>query len=217
VDVRLVVWKGGRDLDAQGDLDCGAPAQAWPAVATAFEAWCRARGLAATIACRHVIGQLVLVGCGGSAGTRLVQVDLVAELVVHGAPVWTAADAAAASVRTGGVAHTSAGAEGVLRALADRTDPLVGELVATDPSGAALVSQRLGLRGRLAVGSRAQLEALLAVRTLLHPGSLARALRSNRARNACLVLRALHNERTLDETLEPWLEAVSKDHDVRRL
>jgi hypothetical protein len=216
-DARLVVWKGGRDLEAQGDLDCSAPQQAWPALAGAFEAWGRERGLGAAIACEHVIGQLVLVGCGGSAGMRLVQVDLVGELLVHGAPVWRAEDAGAASVRTAGVAHTLPGAEGVLRALADRSDPRVSELVASDPSGAARVSRRLGLRGRLAVGSRGPLEALLVARPLLHLGSLARALRSNRGRNACPVLRALHNERTLDEPLEQWLEAVTREHEVRWL
>jgi hypothetical protein len=220
-DPRLVVWKGGRDLAAQGDLDCSAPSPAWPAVAQAFDSWARSQRLAATIACEHAIGRLVLVGCGGAAGARLVQVDLVDQLLVHGAPVWNAADVSAASVRTAGVTHTSAGAEGIFRTLADRADLRSTELMASDRSGAALVSERLGLRGRLAADgrpwSRVALEALLAARPLLYLPSLVRALRSDRARNACPVLRALRNERTLAEPLEPWLGAISHSHRVRRL
>jgi hypothetical protein len=222
VDAGLVVWKGGGDLAAQGDLDCCAPRSAWPVLARAFENWAREQKLAATIACRHLIGQLVLVGCGGSVAPRLVQVDLVAELVVHGAPVWKAEDAQAASVSTAGVARMRPGAEGILRRLADRSDRRAVELVAADPSGAVLVSERLGVRGRLAAAadrdsSRLALEAVLAARPLLHLATLARALRSNAGRNECPVLRALRNERTLDEAVEPWLTTIAADHEVRRV
>jgi riboflavin biosynthesis pyrimidine reductase len=220
-DGRVVVWKGGGDLTAQGDLDCSAPRAAWPALARAFASWARSHELQATITCDHVIGQRVLVGCGGAAGARLVQVDLVDELVVHGTPVWNAEDARAASVVAAGIARTLPGAEGILRRLADRSDRQAAGLVAADPSGAVVVSQRLGVRGRLAradgPSSRVTHEALLAVRPLLHAAALARAVRSNGARNACPVLRALRNDRTLDAATEPWLAAVSRTHEVERL
>jgi hypothetical protein len=220
-DPRVVVWKGGHDLAVQGDLDCSAPRAAWPLLERAFESWARGHELEATIACHHVIGQLILVGCGGAAGARLVQVDLVDALVVHGAPVWTAEDALAASASTDGILRTLPGAEGVLRKLADRSDPQATGLVASDPAGAALVSQRLGLLGRCAVDggawSRVALEVTLAARPLLHLASLARALRSNGARNACPVLRALRNQRTLDRAIEGWLTEASRTHDVQRL
>jgi hypothetical protein len=220
-DPHLVVWKGGRDLATQGDLDCSAPSSAWPVLTEAFESWARSQRLAATIACEHALGRLVLVGCGGTAGDRLAQVDLVDELIVHGAPAWKAADAAAASVRAAGITHTLPGAEGILRTLADRADRRSAALVASDPAGAALVAKRLGVRGRLAADSalwsRMALEAVLAARPLLYLASLARALRSDRARNACPVLRALRNERTLAEPFEPWLTAISRTHRVRRV
>ena len=221
-DPRFLVWKGGRDLHAQGDLDAAAPRAAWGVVTEAVEAWARAHGLTAVIPCAHAAGALVLVGCGGAAERRLLQVDVVDVLLVHGAPAWTAADAAAAIDQTDGVLHTLPGAEGVLRRLAYRSDPLAPERIAADPAGADLMVRQLGLRGRLArragsAGSLVALEALLACRPVAHPVSLLRALRSDPARKACPVLRALRNDRTAEGELDDWLTEVSRSHAIRRL
>lgn len=221
-DSRLVVWKGGGDLASQGDLDCSAPRDSWPAVARAFETWSRSQGFAVAVTCEHALGRLILVGCGGSARDRLLQVDLVDTLIVHGAPVWTAHDASTATASTRGVPHTQPGAEGLLRRLADRADGRSAALIAADPAVAGDIAHRLGLRGRLALRSRARwtgaaLEAILLVRPFLHPVSLVRARRSAPAIRTCPVLRALRNDRTLDRPLEAWLGEVAARHPVRRL
>jgi hypothetical protein len=221
-DRRFVVWKGGRDLRTQGDLDCAAPRGSWEALAEAFTAWARVHGLASLIACAHARGMLVLVGCGGSAGRRLLQVDLVDAVLVHGVPAWTADDAAFATTPTDGVSHTLPGAEGVLRRLAHRSDVDAGALIAADAPGAELLARRLGLRGKLAAhaigpGRRIVLETLLAARAFVHPLALAASLRSDPARRACPVLRALRNDRMVEGSTQDWLADAGRNHDVRRL
>jgi len=221
-DPRFLVWKGGRELQTQGDLDCAAPRASWAVLAQAFGAWSRARGLTAMVTCAHAPGTLVLVGCGGTAESKLLQVDLVEELLVHGAPAWNAADAAAARASLDGIPHTLPGAEGVLRRLAHRSDAAGLELVTSDPPAAERITRRLGVRGRLAarpdaVGTRLLLEAVLAARSFLHPISVVRALSSDRARWGCCVLRALRRDRTIEGDVDEWLDEAARNHDVRRL
>jgi len=82
-----LVWKG--DLEGS-DLDSAAPAAAWRDVEAAYAEWARAEGVAALVRCRHVAGQLILVACGGTAGHRLLQLDVVDRRLRHGQIVWTA-------------------------------------------------------------------------------------------------------------------------------
>lgn len=221
-DETFVIWKGGRELTSQGDLDCAASRSSWSALTNAFRAWAASHGFAAVIECEHALGRLILVGSRGDADRRLLQVDLVDELVVHGAPVWTARDAAASTVADGNVPHTTPGAEGLLRLLADPADRQAPGLVAADRRGAGVVASRLGARGRLAARGaagwpRRALAAVLAVRPVAHPRAFVRAVRSNRARNACPVLAALRDDRTVQEPVDVWLAAVATGHRIHRI
>ena len=212
-----LVWKGAGSLDSAGDLDCAVPRRAWPAVEDAFRAWVRDEGIAASVVCTHAVGVHVLVGCGGDAGSDLLQVDLVDAKLVHGVPVWTADDLHDVAVVEGGVRRLPAGAEGVARVLAHRRD--VRELLRGDTTAGALAGA-LGARGRLALRrgstSRLALELLLAGRALAAPRSLARSVATDRARRGCPVLRALGAGRRVPEPVEAWLAAAETDHEVTR-
>ncbi len=214
-----LVWKGAGSLVSAGDLDCAVPRRAWPAVEDAFRAWVTEEGMAATIACTHAIGVQVLVGCGGAAGSDLLQVDLVDAKLVHGVPVWTADDLHGVAVVEGGMRRLPAGAEGVARVLAHRSDVGGRELLHGDSSAVAL-ARVLGARGRLALrrglASRLALELMLAGRAPAAPVSLARSVATDRARRRCLVLRALGTGRRVAEPVEAWLAAVETDHEVTR-
>lgn len=214
-----LVWKGGADLAEAGDVDSAAPRGAWPSVARAFDAWADDHGLLATVRCRHVPGQMVLVGCGGTAGGSLIQVDVVAEKIVHGRAAWTAEDLAGSTLPDP-VRRTSPGAEGVARVLADRADTTGRALVSSDQVGARALALRLGVRGRLAFrdgrGNRLLLELVLAARAALGPAAVARSASTDRARRRCPVLASLSAGRRAPHDLEAWLERLAADHEVRR-
>lgn len=214
-----LVWKGADSLDSAGDLDCAVPRRAWPAVEDAFRAWAAEAGMAATIACTHAVGVHVLVGCGGDAGSDLLQVDLVDAKLVHGVPVWTADDLRGVAVVEGGVKRLPAGAEGVARVLAHRRDVHGRELLHGDATACALAGA-LGGRGRLALRggltARLALELVLAGRALTAPRLLARSAATDRARHGCPVLRALGAGRRISVPAEAWLASLETDHEVTR-
>lgn len=216
----FVVWKGGRELDAQGDLDAAAPEAGWADLEAAFDAWARERGVTAAVTCTHAVGTLILVACGGSAGERLLQVDLTAAKLVHGAPVWSARTLAELAEDRDAVRVLPPGAEGLARRLADPRDTRGKELVAADPEGARALARRLGARGRLAARSDRAGRVALTVVLLLRPFSTLRtllgALRTDRARRRCPVIDALRRGRRLPSPLEDWLAVVERDHEVRR-
>ena len=220
-DERLVVWKGGHDPDMHGDLDCAAPRAAWQPARDAVGAWGREHGLTALVACDHAIGSLVVVGCGGSAGERLLQVDLVDERLAHAIPVWTAGDLLPSVGLVDGVRALAPGAEGLARVLADRRDEGGRELAAADADGGRPLAGRLGLVGALAVRpgapARLALELVLAARAVVSPRRFARAVRTDAARRACPVLAALADGRVLREPVESWLARVAATHEVTRL
>lgn len=219
-DPRLVVWKGGHDLGSQGDVDAAAPRSSRPALERAFEAWASRTGLAATITCEHAAGISILVGCGGSARERLLQVDVTHEKLVHGAAAWSAEALAEVAVHEGGLRRLTRGAEGVARVLASRADADAAALVRADPAGASALARRLGLRGRLALRSgpaaRLALEAALTLHAVASPRSVLRSVATDRARGRCRVIAALQEGRRLRESVERWLERIEHDHEVRR-
>jgi hypothetical protein len=97
-----------------------------------------------------------------------------------------------------------------------------GALIDADAPGAELVARQLGLRGKLAAhaigpGRRVVLETLLAARAFVHPLALVASLRSDPARRACPVLRALRNDRMVEGSMQDWLADAGRNHDVRRL
>ena len=220
-DERLVVWKGGHDPDVHGDLDCAAPRTAWPPARAAVGAWAREQGLTALVACDHAIGMLVVVGCGGPAGKRLLQVDLVDEKLAHAIPVWTADDLLPSTLLVDGVRALAPGAEGLARVLADRRDEAGAALASADPDGARRLGGRLGARGALAVRpgtpARLALELVLAARAVASPRRFARAVATDSARRACPVLDALADGRALREAPEHWLTRVAAAHEVTGL
>jgi hypothetical protein len=220
-DERLVVWKGGHDPDVHGDLDCAAPRAAWRPVHDAVAVWGREHGLAAVVACDHAIGSLTVVGCGGSAGDRLLQVDLVDERLAHAIPVWTAGDLRPSATLVDGVRALAPGAEGLARILADRRDAGGRELAAADGEGARPLAGRLGLTGALALRPRTPgrlaLELVLAARAIVSPRRFARAVRTDAARRACPVLAALADGRALREPADAWVARVAGTHEVTRL
>jgi hypothetical protein len=216
----FVVWKGAHAIRAGGDLDGALPRSEGDAAERAFVAWTRDEGLAASVACAHAVGMTILVGCGGAAGERLVQLDLVDRKLVHGAPVWTAAELGQVAVELDGVRRLRPGAEGLARVLASRRDDEAVALVRADHDGARELGRRLGLRGRLATrthrGARPALAGVLAVRAAASPRSLWHAARTDRARRACPVIAALQGGRRLPITLDAWLETVASEHEVAR-
>ena len=221
-DPRFVVWKGGDDLTAQGDLDGAAPRGAWAGLREAFGAWARDQGLTSAVVCTDALGMLILVGLGGEAGERLLQVDLVDDKLVHAVPVWSADDLVRCATLDDGVRRTTPGAEGLARVLAHRRDALGARLVTEDPEGARALADRLGLYGPLALHAsavrRTGLELLLAARAVAAPRRFVGALASDRARRACPVLPALASGRALPEPLDTWLSRVARaNHEVTSL
>ena len=217
----IVVWKAAQGIDNGGDLDVAAPKAAWPAAERVFDAWAAERRLAATIACDHVVGVRILVGCGGAAGARLYQVDLVDGLIVHGVPAWTASQLLTCAVVVGGARQLRPGAEGVARVLSDRRDETGVALVGSDPVGAEALARVLSLRGRLALRDgglhRTALELTLMARALGSPRLVLRARATNGARRTCPVLQALGSNRTVPDRLPDWLSRTSRDHEINAL
>ncbi len=215
------VWKGPADLDRGGDLDSVAPAERWPDVTASFRRWAARAGLHAVVACRHVPGQLILVGVDEVSGS-LHQLDVVDRKLVHGAPAWSAAALLQVAAATDGIRRLATGAEGVARLLARPADVDAAALVARDPSGARSLARLLGLRGRLAVATRpgaatrVALELVLALRALRMPRSVASSIASDRPRARCAVLAALAAGRRADGPVATWLARVSEDHEVMR-
>jgi hypothetical protein len=214
----LLVWKAAQGIDDGGDLDVAASESVWPIAERTFCTWAVDQGLSAIIVCDHVVGVRILVGCGGVAGPRLFQLDLVDRKVVHGVPVWTALHLAAGATLMRGIRQLQPGAEGVARVLANRRDEMGLALVAADPAGAEALSRVLRLRGRLATRDgrfqRALLELTLAFSALASPRMVARARATDGARRACPVLHGLRSNRTLPDPLPDWLVTVSEGHKV---
>jgi hypothetical protein len=214
----IVVWKAAQGIDNGGDLDVAASEAAWPAAQRVFNAWAVERRLAATIVCDHAVGVRILVGCGGSAGARLLQLDLVDKQVVHGVPVWTASQLLTCATLVADIRRLRPGAEGVARVLADPQDETGPELVRADPAGAESLARVLGLRGSLATRhgalARSTLALMLVTRAFGSPRLVSGARATNAARRACPVIRALRAGRALPEPLPRWLSTTSRDHEV---
>lgn len=217
----FLVWKGAHSTETGGDLDGAAPASAHDAVRRAFDEWSRSKGLEATLSCAHGAGTSILVGCGGVADDRLLQLDLVHRKLVHGVPVWTAELLRELALEHDGVRHLSLGAEGLARFLADRRDDEARAMTASDPAGARALAARLGLRGLLASRTEPSwglaLRLALAARAVAAPVAVARSAATDGARRRCPVVAALGSGRRLPCALDAWLEEVSRDHRVSRL
>jgi hypothetical protein len=143
-----LVWKAAEDLGGS-DLDSAAPARAWNEVERGFAAWAAREGLAAVVRCEHFPGQLILVGCGGSADRRLLQLDVIDRRFRHGRVVWTASELLRDAVVDDGVRRLPPGAE--------------------KPSGGRLISPAdavAALRGRRARRACSIVPALAAERLL---------------------------------------------------
>lgn len=213
-------WRGVTALTEEHDLDSVAPEGVWASVIDATRVWAERWGIEAVVCCRHAPGQLILVGCGGRARETLLQVDVVAQKLVHGAPVWSAEDLLECVDATPGIRRVRPGSEGVARLLARRADGEGRRLTALDPAGATALATRLGLRARLATSTRpgatTLLECLLAVRPFRAPLVAARSFASDHRRRRCGVLAALRADRRAPRDLERWLHAVARDHEVFR-
>lgn len=216
----FLVWKGAHSTEIGGDLDGAAPAPAHDGVRRAFDEWTRGERLAATLFCTHAAGTSILVGCGGAAGERLLQLDLVHRKLLHGVPVWTAEVIHELAVEHAGVRHLPLGAEGVARLLVDSRDDEARAMTASDPAGARALAGRLGLRGHLAsrteLPSRLALRLVLTARALAAPVAVVRSAATDGARRRCPVVKALESGRHLPCALDAWLGKVSRDHRVNR-
>jgi hypothetical protein len=124
-----LVWKAADGLGGS-DLDSAAPEQVWDEVERAFAAWADREGLAAVVRCGHFPSQLILVGCGGSAGRRLLQLDVLDRRFRHGRVVWRAKELLRAAIVHDGVRRLPSGPEtltrGRLISLADALATLGG-------------------------------------------------------------------------------------------
>jgi hypothetical protein len=194
-----LVWKAADGLGGS-DLDSAAPARVWDDVERAFAAWADREGLAAVVRCDHFAAQMILVGCGGAAGRRLLQLDVIDRRFRHGRVVWSASQLLRAAIVDAGVRRLTPGAEGVARQRADRDDLEADALVRSDETGAELMHAA-------------------SVSRLLSPADALTALRGRRSLRACTVVPALEAERLLPpgRAVDQWLSDVEQDHEVARL
>jgi hypothetical protein len=226
-----LVKSAGSALDGRGDIDSAAPAEAWPQVRDAAAGWAAATGRGPVLACRHLLGTLVL-AVVEPEGT-LVQIDVLDRRLLRGRPILEAARLVEHGVvAPEGYRRLTPGAEGVALLVLAEWRPLapsppsealsrLARLLRDDPDGAwdaaeddlrpALPALASGTwpRGRL-LG----LELLRALGVLAHPAALAARARAARRAAACPLLGALARGRRVGGELEAWLAAVREVHDA---
>ncbi len=216
---QFTIWKHGDTLArAGGDLDATAPREAWPVLGVAIRQWAAAEGCTHLVRCRHVPGTLITVACGGAIGDALLQVDLVARKPLA-AGAWFDAEAVAATatIDARGVRRLPAGAEGLLRLLDDPADVEATSLLLADPAGGDAMARGLALPRRLllaAAGGSAALRAAAAVYASAHAVFFRRLDRPFARWRPCSVTAALAQGRRAAPTVNAWLEAAGRDHEV---
>jgi hypothetical protein len=235
------VWKSPRSaLEGEGDVDSVAPAGEWETIVTEFRSWAREEQLGAVIVCRHIPGLLVLTACMGERPTRLLQLDVYAERVFRGAPLFRAAALRELMEKDSkGFRRLRPGAEGLLHLFGEGlraggrppgagTARTIGRLLRDDPEGVRQASGVLGARGPSALAvanalarggwdrrAALQLESRSLLELLRDPRQLTVSVRRDlRLLRPCGVLRALEAGRTIPGDPGPWLARESASHTV---
>jgi hypothetical protein len=221
-------------LSGSGDIDAFAPQESWPVVAAAFTAWAEGTGRGPVVACEHVPGSLVLAAVEPGSPSTLVQLDVLAWRRRRGVELLDAQQLGPdVELDRRGFRRLRTGAEAVARLLLDEFGPWgspghedgsreLAELVRADPAGAARTAARLGPEVERAVGTVAEgrwprgpllrLELRGLRHALARPRATLRRRRAARRTQACPLLQALRNERTIEGDVKQWLAAVARSH-----
>jgi hypothetical protein len=228
-------------LHGVGDVDSIAPTNAWPVVVSTFENWAHAQGLGPVVVCPHAPFLLHLVALSSSR-PEVFELDVNARKIYFGSTLFRPDDVAPlATIDESGFRRLRTGAEGVLKLIqngstrdgrprkADLTAKRVIELLASDPEGVRLFSERFGVAsGALVRACEAAVQgswdrralvfakSVCLLRGVREPDAVIARMRFHWQRTHCPVLRmVLLEDRRVDDP-DSWLREVALTHELVR-